>query len=223
MLTYRGDRFVKDKKFKINESVYKFQKRDNKDRLVFEGLDKQVLKLTEAEFNRLSDNAEDKEAVSIVKSYLEEGNQNYKDTANYIINMYSDNDSFPELNKYLKESAEKTESIEKAINEVADDFSVSFSNKVPFEYFYAPDSDDEDGSWYSEEYDWAAFYNEILNKLGYNNPVLGDFKAEVSEVSDGKYTMTLFVNGEENYIDLRAWDELEDVKDNVEYIISLLN
>ena len=51
MLTYRGDIFVKGKKFKINESLYRFQKRDNKDRLVFESIDtNETIRLTDSEF-----------------------------------------------------------------------------------------------------------------------------------------------------------------------------
>lgn len=38
MLLYRGDKFVKDKKFTINEQVYRFVKRDNDNRLIFENL-----------------------------------------------------------------------------------------------------------------------------------------------------------------------------------------
>lgn len=53
MLTYRGDIFVKGKKFKINESLYRFQKRDSKDRLVFESIDtKELIRLTDSEFKK---------------------------------------------------------------------------------------------------------------------------------------------------------------------------
>ena len=52
MLTYRGDKFIKGKKFTINESIYRFQKRDNKDNLIFEGIDGEKLKITEEEFDK---------------------------------------------------------------------------------------------------------------------------------------------------------------------------
>ena len=37
MLTYRGDKFVKGKKFKINETDYRFSKRDDNN-LIFEAI-----------------------------------------------------------------------------------------------------------------------------------------------------------------------------------------
>ena len=52
MLTYRGDKFIKGKKFTINESVYRFQKRDNKDNLIFEGANGNKITLTEEEFDK---------------------------------------------------------------------------------------------------------------------------------------------------------------------------
>ncbi|MBO7615045.1 MAG: hypothetical protein J6T15_05055 [Bacilli bacterium] len=54
MLLYKGDKFIKGKKFTINESVYRFQKRDNNDNLIFEGINGSKLKLTEEEFNNKS-------------------------------------------------------------------------------------------------------------------------------------------------------------------------
>lgn len=51
MLTYRGDKFVKGKKFKINEIMYSFSKREN-NKLIFESVsDKSKLTITEDEFN----------------------------------------------------------------------------------------------------------------------------------------------------------------------------
>ena len=51
MLTYRGDKFVKGKKFTINESVYRFVKRDKDENLIFESVNnKRMIKLTESEY-----------------------------------------------------------------------------------------------------------------------------------------------------------------------------
>lgn len=52
MLCYRGDKFVKGKKFTINETEYKFLKKSKDDKLVFEStVDNSILQLTEAEYN----------------------------------------------------------------------------------------------------------------------------------------------------------------------------
>lgn len=50
MLIYKGDKFVKGKKFTINENVYVFSKKDNKDRYIFESIKgKEIVKLSESE------------------------------------------------------------------------------------------------------------------------------------------------------------------------------
>ena len=55
MIYYRGDKFVKGKKFKIDESVYTFIKKSRDNKLVFESVDnKSLLQLTEEEFNEKS-------------------------------------------------------------------------------------------------------------------------------------------------------------------------
>lgn len=70
MLYYRGDKFVKGKKFTINESVYKFVKKSRDNKLIFESIkDKSLLKITESEYNRIlqekinKDNAEINELI----------------------------------------------------------------------------------------------------------------------------------------------------------------
>ena len=51
MLTYRGDKFVKGKKFTINENIYRFSKRDE-EKLIFESVsDGSKFVMTEDEFN----------------------------------------------------------------------------------------------------------------------------------------------------------------------------
>ena len=231
MLTYRGDRLVKGKKFTIKESECVFQKRDSKDRLIFESSDNQILKLTEEEFNNSYNNPEDEEAVSIVKAW-NDGDESKRQLASFIISNYAMDDNFPKLQEYLKSKMSESDddvnnyeagSIESSIQDAARDYGISFENDTPFEYFYAPDSDDDENNWYSENYDYVAFYDKVLQSLGYGeNKLLNDYKAEVHEVSDGKYEMTLDVDGKKFTIDIRAWDNLEDVKDNIENIISYL-
>lgn len=70
MLYYRGDKFVKGKKFTINESVYKFVKKSRDNKLIFESIeDKSLLKITESEYNNIlqekinKDNAEINELI----------------------------------------------------------------------------------------------------------------------------------------------------------------
>lgn len=51
MLYYRGDRFVKGKKFNINEGTYKFVKKTKDNEIVFESInDKSTLKMLESDF-----------------------------------------------------------------------------------------------------------------------------------------------------------------------------
>lgn len=239
MLTYRGDKFVKGKRFTINEAVYRYQKRDNKNRLVFESLDGKFLKLDEAEYNKLMEETNrysEDDMINTIKAYYEDGNEMAKKLANEFVSKYAIDDKYPKLQAYIKkvlnkEHEEKNKNpynigtIEHTIQNVANEFGVSFDNKVPFEDFYAPDSDEEDGedTWYINDYDWADFYDKILHDLGYGeNPVLNDCRAEVHEVSDGKYTLNLTINGKSVALDLRANDKLDEVKDNVKTIIGYL-
>lgn len=76
MLTYRGDKFVKGKKFKINEKEYRFSKR-NDDKLIFEAIsDGSKYSITEEEFNKAEKmltekiNQENKEINEIIGKVL---------------------------------------------------------------------------------------------------------------------------------------------------------
>ena len=55
MLTYRGDKYVKGKKFKINESTYFFSKYDGEDYLIFEAEDKRSQQTPVIPLRRLCD------------------------------------------------------------------------------------------------------------------------------------------------------------------------
>jgi len=76
MLTYRGDKFVKGKKFTINESIYRFSKRDE-EKLIFESIsDGSKFIMTEDEFNEAERvltekiNQENKEINNIIGQVL---------------------------------------------------------------------------------------------------------------------------------------------------------
>ena len=76
MLYYRGDKFVKGKKFTINESVYKFIKKTKNDELVFESIeDNSTLKILESEFTGVETlvekiNQENKEINELISKVL---------------------------------------------------------------------------------------------------------------------------------------------------------
>ena len=77
MLTYRGDKFVRGKKFTINEEKYIFSKRDNTGNLIFESVkDGSKLNLTEEKYNELERiltekiNQENKEINEIIGKAL---------------------------------------------------------------------------------------------------------------------------------------------------------
>lgn len=107
MLIYRGDKFVKGKKFTINESVYRYQKRDNKDRLIFEGLDGKILKLTESEYDKIlkeeANGYNEPSMIATVKAYYKEGNVMAKDMANLFVSTYAKDNKYPKLQAYVNE------------------------------------------------------------------------------------------------------------------------
>lgn len=83
---------------------------------------------------------------------------------------------------------------------VANDYGVDFLKRTPFEHF---DSDEETDYMTS----FSKFYNDILHhKLQ---------SVETVEKSDGKYEMKI---NNQLVIDIRAWDNLKNVVDNVETI-----
>lgn len=86
------------------------------------------------------------------------------------------------------------------ILDIANDYGVDFSKSTPFEDF----GSDEEIDYMSS---FSNFYNEILGE------VLKDIKT--IEKSDGKYEMKI---NDKLVIDIRAWDNLNDVVDNVETI-----
>lgn len=83
---------------------------------------------------------------------------------------------------------------------VSNDYGVDFLKRTPFEYF----GSDEEVDYMTS---FSRFYNEILyHKLQ---------SVETIEKSDGKYEMKI---NDQLVIDIRAWDNLKNVVDNVETI-----
>ena len=83
---------------------------------------------------------------------------------------------------------------------VANDYEVDFLRKIPFEQFGSDEEIDYTTSF-------SKFYNEILG---------GELQSiETIEKSDGKYAMKI---NDHLVIDIRAWDNLNDVVDNVKTI-----
>ena len=89
--------------------------------------------------------------------------------------------------------------------EISKEYDIDFNNKIPFQDY---GSDEEETYMCS----FSKYYNEIFKKLNYN------FDIKTNEVSDGKYE--LIINNE-YLLDIRAWDSIRDVLDNVETILEL--
>lgn len=73
MLLYRGDKFVKGKKFRINENDYIFIKRNKEDKLCFESIsDGKYLVIDEEKYNKLEEkvNQENKEINELIGKAL---------------------------------------------------------------------------------------------------------------------------------------------------------
>lgn len=86
----------------------------------------------------------------------------------------------------------------KTILEISEDFDVNFYSTSPFEDF-----DDENYNMYS----FSEYYKRIFEKMNIHFESI-----TTKEVSDGKYELNL----DNNILDVRAWDKLNDVVSNVE-------
>lgn len=92
-----------------------------------------------------------------------------------------------------------------SVMEVSKEYDIDFDNKVPFQDY----GSDEESTYMCS---FSKYYNEIFKKLNYN------FDIKTNEISDGKYE--LIINNE-YLLDIRAWDSIRDVLDNVETILEL--
>lgn len=110
--------------------------------------------------------------------------------------------------KHFKEGIQQTiDKKKKIVLEVSEEYNVNFDAKIPFEYF------DIDNGGYNMS-SFSNYYKEIFEKLNINFDNIS-----TKEISDGKYELNL----DNNILDIRAWDTLEDVIDNVESALSFYN
>lgn len=92
----------------------------------------------------------------------------------------------------------------KPILDISEAYNIDFNNEIPFEYF----GSEEEINMYT----FSSYYMDIIKKMGI------DVKSIVtSEKSAGKYEMKV----DENIIDVRAWDKLDDVFENIKTIKEL--
>ncbi len=94
----------------------------------------------------------------------------------------------------------------KPILEVSEEFDVDFSSKIPFEYF-GSDSDSYTNNSFSD------FYKKLCEKSDISIESIS-----TNNWSDGKYK--LLINN--NEFDIKAWDNLESVINNINSMKDLL-
>lgn len=92
----------------------------------------------------------------------------------------------------------------KPILDISEAYNIDFNNEIPFEYF----GSEEEINMYT----FSSYYMDIIKKMEI------DVKSIVTiEKSAGKYEMKV----DENIIDVRAWDKLDDVFENIKTIKEL--
>lgn len=97
MLCYRGDTFVKGKKFTINESVYKFTKKSKDNKLIFEDEEtKKSLRISKEEFDEMS-------RYNLVQADSEKLDEFYNDSSLTFEGCTTDKENLDYLYNWLKE------------------------------------------------------------------------------------------------------------------------
>ena len=97
MLCYRGDNFVKGKKFTINESVYKFTKKSKDNKLIFEDeKTKKSLRISKEEFDEMS-------RYNLVQADSEKLDEFYNDCSLTFEGCTTDKENLDYLYNWLKE------------------------------------------------------------------------------------------------------------------------
>lgn len=97
MLCYRGDNFVKGKKFTINESVYKFTKKSKDNKLIFEDeKTKKSLRISKEEFDEMS-------RYNLVQADSEKLDEFYNDSSLTFEGCTTDKENLDYLYNWLKE------------------------------------------------------------------------------------------------------------------------
>lgn len=134
---------------------------------------------------------------------------NVSDSCNEIsikLDKYKDKYLKLKLNDFLSihDTVELYEKLIKPILEVSDEYDIDFNKKIPFETFGA--DNEINMSSFSEYYkDLCRIFKIEFNKI------------ETKEFSDGKYNLYI----DDEIIDIRAWDNLQSVIDNVKTIIEI--
>ena len=113
------------------------------------------------------------------------------------------------LNNQNNKSFSYYENIIDKILDVSEEYNIDYDSNCPFESF---GSDDE--SQYYETYSFSKFYKNILGK---NNIEVNDITTIIK--SSGKYIITIDNKYE---FEIKTWDNLEAVIDNVDSMIDLL-
>lgn len=134
---------------------------------------------------------------------------NVSDSCNEIsikLEKYKDKFLKVKLNDFLsiQDTVEFYEKLIKPILEVSDEYDIDFNSKIPFEDF----GDDDESNMSS----FSKYYEDLCRifKIEYN-------KIETKEFSDGKYNLYI----DDDVIDIRAWDKIDSVIDNVKTIMEL--
>lgn len=96
MLTYRGDKFVKGKKFRINEQDYHFSKYDSDNFLIFEAEGKKSLRISKEEFDEMS-------RYDLVQADSDKLDEFYNDSSLTFEGCTTDKDNIDYLYNWLKE------------------------------------------------------------------------------------------------------------------------
>lgn len=96
MLTYRGDKFVKGKKFRINEQDYRFSKYDSNNFLIFEAEGKKSLRISKEEFDEMS-------RYELVQADINKLDEFYNDSSLTFEGCTTDKDNIDYLYNWLKE------------------------------------------------------------------------------------------------------------------------
>jgi len=158
-----------------------------------------------------SEGAEQERYASILAD-LNFSNTGKDNISKYITNISIQVDD--KTDKYLNIKLNKDLSIDDSIEfydkkiysimEVSNDYGVDFSGKIPFEDY---GSDDDSYVMFS----FSDYYRELFKKLNMNFDSIN-----TSDVSAGKYEMKI---NDELIIDIRAWDDLNSVLDNIDTVL----
>ena len=154
----------------------------------------------------------EKERYASILADLNFSNTGKDNISKYITNItIKVND---EEEKFLSEKLDNDLSIDDSIDfynkkinpilEISNKYGVDFNRKIPFEEY---GSDEDSYVMFS----FSDYYRELLEKYNINCDSIN-----TSDVSAGKYEMKI---NDDLIIDIRAWDNLNSVLDNVDTVL----